>query len=481
VYRSFLSWRYLFARPSNLIGMLGIFLAVGALIMILSIMTGFLEEARRSVRGSLSDMIIEPDPADQHSAGPGPILAAVRSDPRVRGASVQLNWGGIITQRGRPYERVLADPLNSQLLAIQLVGVDIATPLRFAWPVLRLASAAQGGLTLPSPIQDEFDATHFWTSLNEDPEDPMGNVGWPVENPLLPFLPPRRYKPEGRPLAAVVIGQQLANNLFLRPGDQIEIQTVVHDPDTGEWHPNNRSFVVAGTFRSKDNEADSSRICLARSELEDFLGESMSFSQVLVRLRDYDRDALAVRDDLRESLSAAGLISSGMNAHREVRTWEGFRGNLLGAIRNERFLMGLMLGLVLLVSGFLIFAIVSMMVMAKRRDIGVLSALGATPRGIMQTFLMIAFWETLVGALLGAAGGTLAAIKIDTIERWLSTTLGIQIFDRKVYLFDHIPSVVDPLWVATIVAGAFAVALLFAAYPARRAARLDPLEALRYE
>ena len=99
----------------------------------------------------------------------------------------------------------------------------------------------------------------------------------------------------------------------------------------------------------------------------------------------------------------------------------------------------------------------------------------------MQTFLMIAFWETLVGALMGAAAGTMAAIKIDAIERWLSSTFGVQIFDRKVYLFDHIPSVVDPLWVASIIGGAFAVALLCSAYPAWRAACLDPLEALRYE
>jgi lipoprotein-releasing system permease protein len=77
--------------------------------------------------------------------------------------------------------------------------------------------------------------------------------------------------------------------------------------------------------------------------------------------------------------------------------------------------------------------------------------------------------------------GTWGALEIDGIERWLSRTFGVQIFNRDVYLFDHIPSVVQPLWVATIVLGAFVCALLFAAIPAWRAARLDPLEALRYE
>jgi lipoprotein-releasing system permease protein len=121
------------------------------------------------------------------------------------------------------------------------------------------------------------------------------------------------------------------------------------------------------------------------------------------------------------------------------------------------------------------------MVTEKRRDIGILSALGATPRGVLQMFLMIAFWDALLGGVAGAVLGTWGAIEIDAFERWLSRTLGIEIFDRSVYLFDHIPSVVQPLWVGTIVLGAFLCALVFAALPAWRAARLDPLEALRYE
>jgi lipoprotein-releasing system permease protein len=153
----------------------------------------------------------------------------------------------------------------------------------------------------------------------------------------------------------------------------------------------------------------------------------------------------------------------------------------LGAIENERVLMAIMLSLVLVVAGFTIFAILSMMVTEKRRDIGVLAALGATPRGIQQLFLMIAFWDALLGGLLGGVLGTWGALEIDAIERWLSRTFGVQIFDRSVYLFDHIPSVVQPLWVATIVMGAFLCALVFAAIPAWRAARLDPLDALRYE
>jgi lipoprotein-releasing system permease protein len=143
--------------------------------------------------------------------------------------------------------------------------------------------------------------------------------------------------------------------------------------------------------------------------------------------------------------------------------------------------MAIMLSLVLLVAGFTVFAILSMMVSEKRRDIGILTALGATPRGVMTSFLMIAFWDALIGALLGAVFGTWGALKIDSIEQSLSSLLGVQIFDRDVYLFDTIPSVVEVLPVTLIVLGAFVCALLFAAIPAWNAAKLDPLEALRHE
>jgi lipoprotein-releasing system permease protein len=185
---------------------------------------------------------------------------------------------------------------------------------------------------------------------------------------------------------------------------------------------------------------------------------------------------------LRKDLGRRGLIARRRSsASTRCARGRSSSGNLLGAIENERVLMAIMLSLVLVVASFTIFAILSMMVSEKRRDIGILTALGATPRGVQQLFLMIAFWDALLGGLLGAVFGTWGALKIDPIERWLSSTFGIQIFNRNVYLFDHIPAVVQPLWVGAIVLGGFVCSLLFAAIPAWRAARLDPLEALRYE
>src|SRR5882672_841257 len=106
MYKTFLSWRYMRARRTNLIGVIGIGVGVGALIMILSIMTGFLEETKSSVRGGLADLVIEPvnlpngfgrvPPYD-----PAPILKVVRSDPHVLSACAQLSWFGILGRSGQ--------------------------------------------------------------------------------------------------------------------------------------------------------------------------------------------------------------------------------------------------------------------------------------------------------------------------------------------------------------------------------------------
>jgi len=486
VYRSFLSWRYLVSRRTNLIGIVGILVAVGALILILSIMTGFLEESRRTVRGTLADLIVSPrqgEPSDHGfvSDDPRGALAAIRADPRVAGAAPELLWGGIITQRGlqgQKYERILASQSHAGLLGVQLVGVDVDGVGRLARPLFDLAARAIGGATDRSYRQDELDASAFLYSLIGD--TPGENWTDAPVNPLFPFAPPPQ-RGLGRRTAGVLVGQQLYDELGLRRGDRLEVGTAVLDPTIDDWRLNNREFVIAGTFRTRENETDQNRVYLDRRELADFLGDSRQYTQILVKLHDYGRDGVAAAFALRTDLAEKGLITGDLDGRMEVRTWEEFRGNLLGAIENERVLMGIMLSLVLLVAGFTIFAILSMMVTEKRRDIGILAALGATPSGIQQLFLMIAFWDALLGGLLGGVLGTWAAIEIDSIERWLSATLGIQIFDRSVYLFDHIPAVVQPLWIACIVMGAFLCALACAAVPAWRAAQLDPLEALRYE
>lgn len=458
MYQGFLSWRFLTARRINWVGIIGIFVGVTALILILSIMSGFLEQQRRMVRGTLSHLVIEPSPLP-HMDGTrlpeqaNPLLEAVRSDPRVSSSCAQLSWFAMLIQggRGSAYSASrLSDTSSSKLVGVQVVGIDTV---------------------------DEFETTEFRAALNTPPQAmSFGHV--PVIDPEAPFAAPPSDK-GASPWAWCVIGQQLAIVHGLHRGSEINLGTMVPNPETGEVRQSNRKFLVAGTFRTGENESDLGRIYMDRVELHDFLGTSRDYSQVLVKLHDYDADGEAIARELSVSLSEAHLLRA--KDLREVKTWEQYRGNILGAIENEKVLMAIMLSLVLVVAGFSVFAILTMMVAEKRRDIGILSALGGTRSGTLWIFLLIGFWDALLGASAGAVAGVLGAKYIDPIERGISGFFGVQIFDRKVYLFDHIPAVIDPYSVAMIVLGAFFCTLIFAAIPAWRASRLNPLDALRYE
>jgi lipoprotein-releasing system permease protein len=459
VYQTFLSFRYLRARPISWIGVAGIFVAVAALILILSIMSGFLAETRSHLRGSLSDLLIQPhlDRNLMHEGRsilpkrdvPG-ILEVILADPLVEGASAHYTWYGMLAAAGR--ERMQSDVTFGDLALVKLVGIDPTEE--------GTVSSLREDLVRDSLISDEQVA---------DPDDPFG----PIPG----------YEPDGRPLDKVLIGEQLARFWGLRRGRTLELVTAVLDPETGSPREAvSRSFVVAGTFRSKNNEFDLSTLYLPRSVMADWFGSGRGFTDVAVRLKDYEGTKIEAQKSLANKLHKAGYLHDPeITGGSEIRTWEDFQRSMLAAIENEKGLLGIMLSLVLLVAAFSVFAILSMLVQEKRRDIGVLCALGATQWGVMGTFLMIGLWEALLGTLLGLAAGIWSSLNINAIEQALSNTFGFQIFNREAYAFDHIPTVIEGSGVAAIVIGAFAASLIAAALPAWRAARLNPVEGLRHE
>lgn len=494
MYRVFLSWRYLLTRRTNWIGVGGIFVAVGALILILSIMSGFLESSRAMLRGGHSDVVVTPyqegrgldESATVGTRTPAPILDRLFEDERVDAASPRLVWYAQAAGDGRRTERMMAGS-GGDLSAIQLIGVELRTPSLLAEAAAAPLMAALGvpltptaGRSADGRARDEFSTTDFYESLLREPIR-----GMRVRNALLPFLRPQTYRTDGRPAASIVMGESLMSGLSLVPGDEVEVVTIL--PSSGNLVTSaNRRFVVAGSFRTGAHAMDLERIYMERAELEDLLSGHREYSEILVRTTGYDEHGKALKEDLEKSFMAAGLLAGGYDLDGsisafpgQIRTWEDSRQNLIGAIKNERVLMAIMLSLILVVSGFTIFSILTMMVTEKRRDIGILAAVGATPRGIMSTFLLIGFWNAFLGTLLGTVGGILGATYINDFELWLSDLIGITIFNREIYYFDEIPSEVQPMTVLWIAAGAFTSTLLFSAIPAWRAARVDPLVALR--
>ena len=165
-----------------------------------------------------------------------------------------------------------------------------------------------------------------------------------------------------------------------------------------------------------------------------------------------------------------------------VSTWEDRQRNFLEAVEIERAVTLVIQSFLFLLAWFVIYSILSAMVTEKTRDIGTLKAIGASVRGIMAVFLLNGLLIGLVGAVLGAIGGLLFCDNINAIGDFVERTTGLAVFPQNIYYLDRIPVDSDPMgWVVAVTLVACTVSVLASLLPALKAARLDPVEALRYE
>ncbi|MCA9101527.1 MAG: ABC transporter permease, partial [Planctomycetales bacterium] len=162
-----------------------------------------------------------------------------------------------------------------------------------------------------------------------------------------------------------------------------------------------------------------------------------------------------------------------------VSTWRDKQGPLLAAVQMETRILNILLFMIIAVAGFGILAIFYMIVVEKTRDIGVLKSLGASSRGVMGIFVGYGVSLGVVGSGAGAVLGLLFVHFINDLARLIGQVTGQEVFDPSIYYFYEIPTIVNPLTVSWIVAGAILIAVMASIMPARRAARQHPVEALR--
>ncbi len=164
-----------------------------------------------------------------------------------------------------------------------------------------------------------------------------------------------------------------------------------------------------------------------------------------------------------------------------IATWEQRQAKFLGAVENERGLMTVLFGIISIVAVMIVGVIFYMIVLEKTRDIGILRAIGASQPGVASIFLAFGLVVGTLGAALGRTIAYLIVTYINEIHDWLGRTFGIVIWDRSIYFFDRIPSRIDWNETTVIVAVAIVASVIGAIIPAFKAARVDPVESLRYE
>ena len=165
----------------------------------------------------------------------------------------------------------------------------------------------------------------------------------------------------------------------------------------------------------------------------------------------------------------------------EVQTWRQSQSTWLNAVENEKLLTVVLFSIISVVAIFLIFCIFYMVVAEKTKDIGIIKSVGASAGGVAGIFLGYGLAIGLVGAGLGLLTSYLLVKYINEIHRWLGRQMGIQVWNPEVYLFDKIPNTMNPREVTVIVSIAVVASVIGALVPAIRAARLHPVEALRWE
>lgn len=269
---------------------------------------------------------------------------------------------------------------------------------------------------------------------------------------------------------SVIIGRRLAQRQGLSVGNDITLISPQGNATPFGTVPRVKSFRVAAIFEVGMFEYDSSYIYMPLDTSQSFFRTGAGVTAVEVLVADPQRVTPLVR-------AAYDVIPPG----GRVLDWQQANASFFNAIQVERNVMFLILTLIILVAAFNIISSMIMLVKDKGREVAVLRTMGATRGAIMRIFFMAGASIGVVGCLAGLALGVSFSLNIETIRQWLQGLTGTELFSAEIYFLSRLPARLDWNEVIQVVVMALSLSILATIYPSWRAARLDPVEALRYE
>jgi len=594
VYRLFVALRYLRSKKLNLIAILGVAIGVMALLVVLSVMTGFDQELRLRIRGTLSDLIVEKwgtEGSDTFS-GYEEDIRKLTALEHVRACAPHLEGLALIAI-GKTYRwgQFIGIDLEAEVKATNFAGYYRAWRSGEAAEACRAALQCLAGAQLGARERAELvaEALHAAEHMSAAELEKLPKrsrqlllalardagidlaAAWRRQSQVMP-----RWE-AGFELKAshapVIVGRDLAvlgvdpdgHEVQREVGEQIVLLTL-----RGPFEQHDLKFCrIVGKFKSGMYEYDYRTLYMPLEQAQDLMRKPGHVSSINIRLDDYahadavrrailgipssaelrvlhgilkvvldragrpglclelegrleeleanysqwlatnnpklpfiSRELCAAYFEVMDRLPALGLEGAvrGLEQARRLRrvleerqarslgdryrvsTWEDKRRNILRAVAVERRVMAVILFFMVLLAGFIILAILYTTVVEKTRDIGILKSIGGTVGGIMSIFLLNGLLIGLFGAILGTIGGTLLCKYLNDVEDVIYKLTRWRVFPRDVYSLDAIPVDKDPFWSIVLIAlTAILVSFLAAVYPAYKAARMHPVEALRYE
>jgi lipoprotein-releasing system permease protein len=404
----------------TLISIAGVAVGVWALIVVLSVMSGFSADLKQKILG--------------HNAH-GMVLTY--------GQDEFGDWREI-------RKKTLAVP-----------GITGATP--FLYNEVMLAT----GENVTAAIVKGIDVGTVGTVTDLPQSVQSGELRWLAHPESIPAIDrnggggeARRPAP-GRALPGIVLGRELAHSLRVLVGDQVNVVSPLGDLGPAGPQPKSRAFRVAGIFFSGMYEYDSKLAYIDLGEAQRFMGtETVTGLEVKVQNIDAAR---AILDRV--------VFALGGWPYR-ARDWGELNRSLFAALQQEKVVMAVILGFIVLVATFTILATLIMMVLEKRREIAVLKSMGAGMPGIMKIFVIEGVVIGGVGALFGLILGLGTCLLIDKV--------GIPL-NPEIYYINNLPVVVDPSQLTLVSLAALVLSYLATLFPATKAARLHPVDGLRSE
>jgi lipoprotein-releasing system permease protein len=268
----------------------------------------------------------------------------------------------------------------------------------------------------------------------------------------------------------VVIGRRLADQLTLRAGDSVTMVAPRGAVTPMGTTPRIKPYKVAAVFEIGMSEYDAAFVFMPLTEAQAYFNRSNDVTAIEVYTNSPD-----------QIVRFRQLVSEAAQRPIFMVDWRQRNATFFGALQVERNVMFLILTLIILVAAFNIASSLIMLVKDKGRDIGILRTMGATQGAIMRVFLITGAAIGVLGAIMGFAVGLLVCLNIESLRQFMSWLTNTELFSPELYFLSKLPADLDAGETTAVVVMALALSLLATLYPSWRAARLDPVEALRYE
>uniref|UniRef100_UPI002FC8459F lipoprotein-releasing ABC transporter permease subunit n=1 Tax=Brevundimonas sp. TaxID=1871086 RepID=UPI002FC8459F len=373
------------------------------------------------------------------------IMAGFRSELLSR----MLSFNGHMYVQGQ----ILNDP--DREAAVQRIskvpGVVSVSPVTENQSLVRAAGQTTGAFVRGIRPQDLDSMSYVYDSLTPEAKRTFGQGAYGGDD--------------------IIIGKALAEGMGLRVGDPITLYSPTGaDSAFGNLGGLEKVYRIGGVFTSGTADFDRAFIFMPLEQAQLFFGKEGVWDVIEMKVAKPDQVA-DLYPAVREAAGSNALVSD----------WRDRLAAFWGALKVERVAMSIILGLVVAIAALNIISGIVMLVKNKTRDVAILRTVGASQMSMLRVFFVAGAAIGVAGTATGLFLGLVFCLNIGAIQHFLEALLGVQLFNADVYMLDAVPALVDPVDVFWVAVWSLFMSCVASLLPSWRAAKMDPVEALRYE